>query len=92
MNNETRTRHAEERKAQRAISDVSLELALSLGTPLKKSRGATEYRFGRKECRQAEAALRAALRELQRAGDTAVLEEDGQIVTVYHLTKKHLRR
>lgn len=77
--------HAQERMRQRGISNADVDLVRAFGTPVDDG-----YIVTRKdvECLEQE----VHVQRLERLVDTAVIEQEGTIVTVYRASKQRRRR
>jgi len=72
-------RHARQRRAQRAIADDHIDLALDWGRPIRQRDGRVAWHLGRKEVRRAQS---HGIRVPERArGVALVVAADGTVVT-----------
>ena len=80
--------HALARCGQRSIPQDRLELVMQFGTPMYRPGHVVEYRLGRKEVHDAISRLKRQIQRLSNAANTAALVGDnGQVITTYHVRK-----
>ncbi len=77
------TNHARCRMNQRAISKDILEVVLSLGTFKGAKGGADKIFFGKKQSQEAISDLKQMIHLFERAANTNIIIDDGEIITTY---------
>ena len=81
------SKHAIKRCRQRGIPYSIIDLIVQIGTPLRKSGGATEYYINKKNKNELQNQLKKYIHDIDKIDVDAVLMIEDNVVTVYH--KKH---
>ncbi len=86
-----RNKHYQKRARQRGISEPLIQLIISYGKFSRRPGGAEAVRLGGKGVHAATKDIKKILQEVSKLRDVVVVTRGGQIVTVYHKTKKKLK-